>query len=207
MSASRQALLAVLSRKGRRPKDQNRIEERIPLGICINKFAVTPGSSESRDCERKHTRRGLCTSCYTSFDRMLQSLRADHERASEYELEKILEGVLLQEQEIRILKQTNRLKSRLVKESNMVSKTSKANCLTPDCKHKQVSTRGLCSACLSQARALILCGMTTWEELESMKCTVVPKSKLTPFPAHFEAKLAALEKKKTKPEIAIRKQA
>lgn len=106
MSSPRETLVLVLSRKVRSRKDQARVEARVAADLCTNKFLVAVGSSETRDCPGTgRKRRGLCPACASAFDRSTRSMT--EQQAADHEAEMVLAGLMLREQEIRELKQTN----------------------------------------------------------------------------------------------------
>jgi hypothetical protein len=107
---SQQQTVFVFTRKERRAKDQSRVEQRFAAGLCLNKFLVAPGSSETVDCNRPHKRNGNCIACATALDRKKKSL--DMQSAIELEEEMIRLGLTLRNQECRQLKQTNLMKIR-----------------------------------------------------------------------------------------------
>lgn len=105
---SQQQTVFVFTRKERRAKDQARVEQRFAKGLCLNKFLVTPGSTESVDCDRPAKRNGNCIACATARDRKLKSL--DMQSANNELEEMIRLGLTLRNQECRALKQTNVMK-------------------------------------------------------------------------------------------------
>jgi hypothetical protein len=105
-----QQTVFVFTRKERRAKDQTRVEQRFATGLCLNKFLVSPGSSETVDCNRPAKRNGNCVACATALDRRLKSL--DMQSAIEQKEELIRLGLTLRNQECRQLKQTNVMKTR-----------------------------------------------------------------------------------------------
>ena len=106
MSSPRETLVLVLSRKVRSRKDQARVEARVAADLCTNKFLVVVGSSETRDCPgTRKKRRGLCSACASAFDREKASM--SEQAAADMEQQMVTAGLMLREQEIRELKQTN----------------------------------------------------------------------------------------------------
>lgn len=102
---SQQQTVFVFTQKERKAKDQLRVEQRFRKGLCLNKFLVTPGSSETIDCNRVQKKNGNCIACATARDRQLKSL--DTQRAIELREDLIQQGLMLRNQECRKLKQTN----------------------------------------------------------------------------------------------------
>jgi hypothetical protein len=105
---SQQQTVFVFTRKDRKPRDQTRVEQRFAKGLCLNKFLIAPGSTETVDCNRPATRNGNCIACATALDRKCKSL--DMQSAIEHKEELIRLGLTLRNQECRQLKQTNVMK-------------------------------------------------------------------------------------------------
>lgn len=107
---SQQQTVFVFTQKERRAKDQARVEQRFAKGLCLNKFLIAPGSTETVDCNRPAKRNGNCVACATALDRKCKSL--DMQSAIEHREEQIRLGLTLRNQECRQLRQTNVMKIR-----------------------------------------------------------------------------------------------
>jgi len=107
---SREALIVVLSRRGRSRAEQKRVEERYAAGKCLMRHQ-SPTSDELVDCDantidpvtnRRKAPRGVCSACYHGFLDHLKTLSP--EDAVRVEQEAIAKGWILGLQEQRTLK-------------------------------------------------------------------------------------------------------
>jgi len=101
--------MSVLSRLiqiKRTREAQARVVDRVKRGLCLGKVAVSTGSTELVDCDRKADgQRGNCKRCTSVLYR--EKNKGTPEQSAEYEHSMIEEGLTLGNGEMRELRRTS----------------------------------------------------------------------------------------------------